>query len=185
MLLNKGPIPQSMGINPQTTTQYSKPIRNFLTSPSTIAKGFGRLGGVLSGLVHSNDAVAAEKPGFFDQLQQQGIAQPHEQQQLMQGMLKNEPFENDPHYGDSDDGGYAGHPGTPGVGEPGYGGSSRSGGSSYGGSNRSGSGSNGRMTWRDILIIQDPVRQKELLDRYNNGATNTNRGNHSQFDYQD
>ena len=83
MLLNKGPIPQSMGLNPQATTQYAKPMKNFMTNPSTIAKGFGRLGGILSGLVHSNDAVAAEKPGFFEQLQKQGMTQPHEQQQAM------------------------------------------------------------------------------------------------------
>ena len=182
MLLNKGPVPNSMGLNPQSTQQFGQTAKNFATNPSTWAKGLRRFGLPLSLLLNTNEAVAAEKPGFFEQLQQQGVTQPNEQQQVMQGMLKNEPFENDPYYGDSDDGGYAGHPGTPGFGEPGYGGSSGSGGG-YGGSSSSGSGHNGRMTWRDIMNIQDPVRQKELLDKYNAGASNTNRANHHIFDY--
>ena len=205
MLLNKGPVPNSMGLNPQSTQQFGQTAKNFATNPSTWAKGLRRFGLPLSLLLNANEAQAAELPGFQEKLQQGLLTMPHEQQQatpqehemrdarqslganfteqeVARAMLKNEPFENDPYYGDSDDGGYAGHPGTPGFGEPGYGGSSSSG-RGYGGSSSSGSGHNGRMTWRDIMNIQDPVRQKELLDQYNAGASNTNRANHHTFDY--
>ena len=89
MLLNEGPIPQSMGLNPQTTAQVGQPIKNFLTSPSTMAKGLRRFGGPLSLLLQAGNAHAAEKPGFFEQLQQQGMTQPHEQQHIMpQGQMR-------------------------------------------------------------------------------------------------
>jgi len=84
MLLNKGPIPSSMGLNPQSTQQFGQTVKNFATNPSTWAKGLRRFGLPLSLLLNTNEAVAAEKPGFFDQLQQQGMTQPHEQQQAIQ-----------------------------------------------------------------------------------------------------
>ena len=84
MLLNKGPVPNSMGLNPQSTQQFAQPMKNFATNPSTWAKGLRRFGLPLSLLLNANEAVAAEKPGFFDQLQKQGVTQPHEQQQAIQ-----------------------------------------------------------------------------------------------------
>jgi len=84
MLLNKGPVPYSMGLNPQSTQQFGQTVKNTLTSPSTWAKGLRRFGLPLSLLLNTNEAQASEKPGFFDQLQQQGMTQPHEQQQAIQ-----------------------------------------------------------------------------------------------------
>ena len=71
MLLNEGPIPQSMGLNPQATTQYAQSMKNFMTNPSTWAKGVRRLGLPLSLLLQTNNAHAAELPDFFQQLQRQ------------------------------------------------------------------------------------------------------------------
>ncbi len=71
MLLNKGPIPPSMGLNPQATTQYGQPMKNFMTNPSTWAKGLRRFGLPLSLLLQTGNAHAAEMPDFFQQLQRQ------------------------------------------------------------------------------------------------------------------
>ena len=71
MLLNEGPIPQSMGLNPQTTAQVGQPIKNFMTSPSTMVKLLKRLGLPLSLLLQTGNANAAELPDFFQQLKRQ------------------------------------------------------------------------------------------------------------------
>ncbi len=71
MLLNEGPIPPSMGLNPQATTQYGKPMKNFMANPSTWAKGLRRFGLPLSLLLQTGNAHAAEMPDFFQQLQRQ------------------------------------------------------------------------------------------------------------------
>lgn len=71
MLLNKGPIPQSMGLQSPNVQQYAQPMKNFMTHPSTLAKGLRRLGLPLSLLLQTNNAHAAEMPDFFEQLQRQ------------------------------------------------------------------------------------------------------------------
>ena len=83
MLLNQGPIPNSMGLNPQSAQQFVQPVKNTLTNPSTWAKGLRRFGFPLSLLLHSNEAQAAELPGFQDKLQQGLLTMPHEQQQTI------------------------------------------------------------------------------------------------------
>lgn len=71
MLLNKGPISQSMGLQSPNVQQYAQPMKNFITDPSTLAKGLRRFGLPLSLLLNTNEAVAAEMPDFFEQLQRQ------------------------------------------------------------------------------------------------------------------
>ena len=91
MLLNKGPVPSSMGLNPQATQQFGQTVNNFATNPSTWAKGLRRIGLPLSLLLQTNEAHAAELPGFQDKLQQQGLlTAPHEQQHSQPNTMQHE-----------------------------------------------------------------------------------------------
>ena len=83
MLLNQGPVPNSMGLNPQSAQQLAQPIKSFATNPATWAKGLRRFGLPLSLLLTANEAQAAELPGFQDKLQQGLLTMPHEQQQTI------------------------------------------------------------------------------------------------------
>ena len=71
MLLNEGPITNSLGLQSPNAQQYAQPMKNFMTNPSTIAKGLRRFGLPLSLLLQTGNAHAAEMPDFFQQLQRQ------------------------------------------------------------------------------------------------------------------
>ena len=60
MLLNEGPIPQSMGLQSPNAQQYTQPIKNFMTDPSTWAKGVRRLGLPLSLLLQTDHKLMGE-----------------------------------------------------------------------------------------------------------------------------